>query len=165
MKRIALTQGKFAIVDDGDYEQLNQHKWCAIKSGKRYYAMRSVWKKGKSIFVLMHREILNVPKGVETDHINHNGIDNRKTNLRMCNRVQNRYNTKILLDKTSQYKGVSWRNRKRKWMAYIGFNYKTIYLGSFVNEIKAAQAYDQKAKELFGEFACLNFPNGLLERE
>lgn len=155
MKLIPLTQGKFAIVDNGKYEWLNQWKWCAHKNGNNYYAVR---KDGNSI-VKMHREILGLKKGdnKNTDHRNHNGIDNRIINLRICSRFQNQHNRSIEIGGTSKYKGVSRQKDANKWVVYITFNNRRIYLGCFDDEVDAAESYDAKAKELFGEFAYLNF--------
>lgn len=105
----------------------------------------------------MHREIMDVPKHLVCDHINHNGLDNRKNNLRTCTRQQNTHNQKPRKKGTSKYKGVDWNKRQKKWRARIYYRGKCHYLGYFNNEIDAALTYDKKAKELFGEFACLNF--------
>jgi len=155
-KRIPLTQGKFAIVDDEDYERLSRFKWYTGKSRNTFYAVRSVKIMGKWITRKMDRDILNVPIGFQVDHINRNGLDNRKVNLRTCTLAQNVRNRKTPKH-SSKYKGVSWFKITKKWRAYIYPNNKFISLGYFMNEIDAAKAYDNKAKELFGEFACLNF--------
>lgn len=151
---IPLTQGKFAIVDAEDYDWLSQYKWCAAKNRGTFHAHRG--SNGKT--VLMHRVIMRAPKGVICDHRNHNGLDNRKSNLRFCTPAQNQYNKRPKKGCTSRYKGVVWRNDSKKWRAQIGYHRKRIRLGNFGNEIEAAMAYDKKAKELFGEFAYLNFP-------
>ena len=105
----------------------------------------------------MHKEILKPPSGFETDHINHNGLDNRKDNLRICTTSQNHYNQIIRSEsKTSKFKGVSRHKASRKWIAQIGYGRRMIYLGCFDSESEAARAYNQKARELFGEFANLN---------
>jgi len=153
-KLIPLTQGKFAFVDAEDYIWLSQHKWCAVKSRETFYACRC--KDGKS--VSMHREIMGAPKGVMCDHRNHNGLDNRQGNLRLCTNAQNQYNKRPKKGCASRYKGVTLRRHCKRWRAKIGFKGKRIHLGDFEDEIKAALAYDDKAIELFGEFACLNFP-------
>ncbi len=159
MKKIPLTQGKFAIVDDEDYDWLMQWKWCAQKAGRTFYAVRSFRVAGKKIKVQMHRSILNVRKGLETDHINHNGLDNRKQNLRTCTRSQNGCNLSPRKGYTSRYKGVSWN--KGRWQASIKYKGKTINFSRHDSEIDAAKAYDVKAKEIQREFACLNFKEKL----
>jgi hypothetical protein len=151
---IPLTQGKFAIVDAEDYDWLNQYNWCAGKNKGTFYAHRG--SNGKT--VLMHREIMRAPKGVVCDHRNHNRLDNRKSNLRLCTPAQNQYNKRPKKGCASRYKGVAWRRDSEKWRAQIGYNHKKIHLGNFDHEIEAAMAYDDKAVELFGEFAYLNFP-------
>ena len=92
---------------------------------------------------------------MEIDHINGNGLDYRKCNLRVCTHQQNLQNQRIQKG-VSKFKGVCWHKASQKWMAKIKHNYKTIYLGVFNNEIDAAKSYNKKAKELFGEFARLN---------
>ena len=153
-KAIPLTQGKIAIVDDENYKWLNQWKWRAHKSRNTYYAVRA--KNGEHI--AMHREILGLTKGDGklTDHKSRNGLDNQEHNLRICTSFQNQHNRKPQ-GGTSKYKGVSWNKRERRWQARIESSGKTIHIGNFTNELKAAEAYDRKAKELFGEFACINF--------
>jgi hypothetical protein len=161
MKQIPLTQGKVALVDDEDFEELNQFKWCANKMGKTFYAERGYRCSGKSKTELMHRQILNAPSGMEVDHINHNTLDNRRENIRICTLMQNRRNRKRTIGGSSRFKGVSWNKEIKKWTAQIGMNEKIVYLGAFTNEEDAAHARDKKEKELFGEFACLNFPKGV----
>jgi len=153
-KLIPLTQGKFAIVDAEDYDWLSQYKWCAAKDRYTFYAHRG----SSGTTVTMHRVIMRAPKGVMCDHINHNGLDNRKSNLRLCTNAQNQYNKSPKKGCASRYKGVVWRRDCKKWRARIGFKRKRIHLGDFDDQMDAAMAYDDKAVELFGEFAYLNFP-------
>ena len=152
-KLIPLTQGRFAIVDADDYDQLSQYKWYAIKTPKTYYAARSSKRKN----IRMHRLITSAPKGLFVDHIKHNGLDNRKTNLRLCTRRQNNRNRRPC-NKTSKYKGVCWNKHAKKFMASISIDGKNKTLGYFDDQVDAAKAYDKAAKKLFGEFAYLNFP-------
>jgi hypothetical protein len=159
MKRIPLTQGKYAIVDDGDYKWLSQWKWYAVKSYNTYYAVRAYSRSCRKP-IYMHKLILNPPDGFKSDHRNNNGLDNRRQNLRICTNSQNSQNKRAGQSGTSQYKGVYWHKqgkRKKRWVASIMTNYKPIHLGYFQNEIEAARAYDKEAKELFGEFAYTNF--------
>ena len=161
MKYIPLTQGKFAIVDDADFEWLNQFKWHVATPGRCFYAVRTTKIDGVCKLILMHREILGLLSGdgLGTDHINHNGLDNRRCNLRICTSQQNQRNRRIdAAKKTSRYKGVGWNKQLKQWRSRIYCNYKEIYLGCFRDEAEAARVYDTKAKELYGEFACLNFP-------
>lgn len=154
---IPLTQGQFAIVDPGNYECLKQYKWYALKMRNAFYAVRPIGKWPNQQMILMHRQIMNTPKGMETDHRNHNTLDNRIANLRICTHSNNQYNRKIPRTGTSKFKGVSWHKTREKWMVCIQKDKKTIHLGRFDNEIKAAMTYDKKAKEIYGAFACPNF--------
>lgn len=158
MKNIPLTQGKFAIVDDGDYDWLNQWKWYARKCGKeKWYAVRKQTINGKEYTIYLHRFIMNVPPGLEVDHINGNSLDDRHNNLRICRGQANKWNTqKQKRDKSSKYKGVCWHKTNKKWWAYIHLNGNRKHLGFFDNEDDAGEAYNQGALELFGVFAQLN---------
>jgi hypothetical protein len=150
-KEIQLTNGKKAVVDDEDYEVLNKHTWHY--SGG--YAVRLIKKSGgKSI--LMHREIMNTPDGMETDHIDHNGLNNCKNNLRICNQHQNQANSKLRIDNTSGFKGVNFKKSQKSWQANIKCNGKKIFIGSFLTPGEASFAYEKTALELFGEFANIN---------
>ncbi len=106
----------------------------------------------------MHRLVADTPLNLVCDHINHDGLDNRRGNLRLCTRLQNSRNRLPRRGGSSKYKGVTWNKRRKKFMAEIRVNQKYQYLSYFENEIDAAKAYDKKAKEFFGEFAFLNFP-------
>ena len=144
------------MVDSEDFKRLNKHKWYALESEKTFYAVRNIgWPNQRR--VRMHREILRVPINLETDHRNSCGLDNRKQNLRVCTKAQNQHNQHLRQGTTSQYKGVSWHKKSNLWITYIRCNGKGYYLGTYKNEVEAAKAYDKKAKELFGEFAHLNF--------
>lgn len=159
MKYIKLTQGKYAIVDDCDYPELSQYKWYAHKQRNTYYAYRGESLNGKKVVVAMHRQILGLSyrDGKETDHKNHNGLDNKRSNIRICTRFQNSLNQLANKNTTSKYKGESWAKKHKKWYAHIKINQKSYHIGNFDNEIDAAKAYDIKAKELFGDFAYTNF--------
>jgi len=159
-RRIPLTQGKYAIVDPEDYERLAKYKWFAIRYERGYYAVRAARdSKGRQRNVRMHREIMGEPKGKIIDHINHNGLDNRKANLRFVTRQQNSWNKRKQRGGcSSKYKGVTWSKRSGKWQTRITYNGKSILIGYFDDEQAAAEAYDGKAAELYGEYAVLNFP-------
>jgi hypothetical protein len=153
MKEIKLSKGKTTIVDDEDYEYLNQFKWY-YNTG---YAVRGKKIGGKGIKILMHRLIMGVTDSkVHIDHFNHNKLDNRKENLRIATQQQNQFNKKPKENSSSKYKGVTWCKSRKKWFSMIQINGKQKNLGGFDSEIEAAQAYNLKAKELFGEFAYLN---------
>lgn len=152
-----LGAGKFAIVDDEDYDFLMRWKW-SLGSG---YACRTTTVKDVGyVGISMHNVVMPEMEGFEIDHINRNRLDNRKSNLRYCTRSQNCGNKSLKSTNTSGYKGVS-RKQNRHCVSYyscIAKDGHTYHLGCFDNPIDAAKAYDKKAVELFGEFAYLNFP-------
>jgi hypothetical protein len=155
-KIIALTQGKETIVDDEDFEWISKRKW---QYGCRGYATgHSTEKNHRKIY--LHREIMNAPEGMDVDHINMNPLDNQKKNLRICTRAQNLANRKKQVNNTSGYKGTIWDKTNKNWIARIEVNQKVINIGRFNNPIDAARAYDNKAKDLLGEFANTNFTKG-----
>jgi len=157
-KEIELTQGKVALVDDEDYEMLMEYKWYARIAAHTYYAATKI--PFANIHsrrnMRMHRLIMDATNGTDVDHINHDGIDNRKANLRICTRSQNQSNRRKRAGCSSQYKGVSWYARGQVWQVHIKVNYQNIYLGRFANELDAADAYDEAARKHFGEFALTN---------
>ena len=160
MKQIPLTQGKFAIVDDEDYEELSKYNWYAWRGNGTYYAVRSIGKYPNRSKERMHRRIMKAHKGQEVDHINRDSLDNRRCNLRLCTRSQNMANmSSYRKNCSSKYKGVSWDKIHRKWVAYICRG-KQRRLGFFISEIDAAKAYDEAAIKLFGEYANKNFSRG-----
>lgn len=153
MKEIQLTQGQIALVDDEDFENLNQFRWCAVKIGRTFYAVRNVRIDGKKRGVRMHCQILG---GKLIDHKDHNGLNNQKSNLRFCTASQNCMNKRKRKNCVSIYKGVCFHKQHKRWLAHIKKDGKDNHLGYFVTEIDAAKAYNIKAVELFGEFANLN---------
>jgi len=153
-KLIPLSQRKFAIVDAEDYDRFSKYKWHASNKGQTSYAQRN----GPDGIVCMHRLIAGAPPHLVVDHINHNGLDNRKKNLRLCTQAQNIYNSLPRRNCSSKYKGVYLHKRTNRYRATIRYKGKRFHLGSFKNEVDAAKAYDKKACELFGQFAYLNFP-------
>lgn len=156
---LPLSQGLFALVDGKNYEWLSQWKWSAAKGYSTYYAFRSTGGRKNKHNILMHRIVMGAKKGSIVDHINHNGLDNRKSNLRFCTQAQNQYNQKHRNSSiySSKYKGVCWDKRKIKWMSTVRFDGKCVFAGYYNSEIEAAKSYDKKARKLFGKFACLNF--------
>ena len=139
----------YAIIDDEDFDELSKFRWH-ICAG---YARRNA---GKEIVVYMHRQLLNVPKGLVIDHINGNRLDNRKENLRVCTRAQNTRNSRLPTNNVSGYKGVSWHKHQRRWCAKIVFNAVCKHLGYYKSKVEAAVAYNEAAVKYFGEFANLN---------
>jgi len=157
-KAIQLSRGKVALVDDADFEWLNIWKWTYQDAGKYIgYASRNVYQDGKYIeHIYMHRIILNPPSGMETDHINGNGLDNRRCNLRICTTSQNLANSRKRKGTTSQYKGVSWSQKNQCWIAAITVHGQHEYLGCFDSEEEAAIAYNYAARKLYDDYALLN---------
>lgn len=152
---IPLTQGQFATVDPADFEELSQHKWCAWRHRRTWYAVRAVQRDGKSITIRMHNVIMGA-KGI--DHIDGNGLNNTRANLRLATPGQNVFNRDKPSSNTSGYKGVHWYEARRKWQAYIQVEGKRKHLGYHPTAEEAAIAYDIAARELHGEYARLNFP-------
>src|SRR3990167_7107201 len=156
MKKILLTKGKYALVDELDYEWLSQWKWLF---GGRRYAARNTHFRDKdgnrhTQVIWMHREILKTPKDLFTDHINGNGLDNRKSNLRIATKQQNAWNLKRPRHNTSGFKGVYWRSNR--WEAAIHKDNKKQHLGRFKELKQAITAYNNEAQKLFGKYAKLN---------
>lgn len=157
MREIPLTQGKVALVDDEDFEEVNQFKWYANKIGSIFYAARAIRIGGRLIHIRMHRYLLNALSGQETDHRNHNGLDNRRENIRTCSHAENSRNKQNCRGGSSKFKGVYWDKKNRKWKAQIMSDGRCLNLGRFVGEVDAAKIYDKAAMKFFGEFAFLNF--------
>lgn len=157
MKEIPLTQGKVALIDDGDYELVSQYRWHARLDGSKWYAARAATPRGGAMY--MHRFLLSLTdRRMQADHINGDGLDNRRSNLRTASRAENNRNRRMFSTNTSGYKGVSRCTDGSKWQSRITAHGMECYLGRFATPQEAALAYDAKARELHGEFARLNFP-------
>lgn len=147
MKKIPLTKGMFVKVDDRDYETLSQHKWL-YDAG---YAKRHKRRPERG-WIMMHRTLLEAPRGMFCDHINGDKLDNRRSNLRVCTNGQNMMNRGRQSNNSSGFRGVCWHRQRNKWRAYIKRNGKQIALGLFDSKEAAAQAYKEAAQKLFKEF-------------
>lgn len=149
-----LGKGKKTLIDDSDFELVNKYKWYLSSSGYAvtYRKLKSGWRP-----ININYLIMGEPKGFDTDHINHNKLDNRRKNLRICSHSENMRNMKLRSRGTSKFTGVCWCKSKKLWMAYIGYKNKDYNLGYFENELDAVKIRDLKAKELFKEYANLNF--------
>jgi len=172
-RRIPLTQGRYAIVDPADFPRLSKYKWrlCRTRGKNTLYAERSIRKaNGRYSRILMHRELMeNINSNLQDtsdeirmtslviDHINGNGLDNRRVNLRLATVAQNAWNSKKR-NPRSGYKGVWFAADKGKWRAAIVYHGRRIHLGYFKDKIAAAKAYDAAAKKYYKEFAKPNFP-------
>jgi len=149
MKIIKLTQGKQTIVDDADFDFLNQWKWhYNVK-----YAVGQTGDKGAKKRVYLHTLLLKKKPNQFIDHINGNRLDNRRTNLRLCSNRQNQQNRARPSNNTSGFKGVVWNKKSKKWQSGIKINSKQVHLGLFNDKFEAHNAYYEAAKKYFGEFA------------
>ncbi len=151
MLRIRLPQGLFALIDDEDANVVRKYKWTLHKGKNTNYVRACGPRK-----IYMHRLIMAAPKHSEVDHKNRNGLDNQRSNLRLCTRQQNCCNKKLKSAKTSLYRGVSFKSGK--WRVQITVNQQVMHIGLFQDEMEAARAYDARVQKCFGEFATLNFP-------
>jgi len=154
IRYIPLTQGKVAIVDAADYEWLSRFTWCATRNSKAFYAVRR--KSDGSGCIWMHRAIANPPDTHDVDHQDGNGLNNRRSNLRIATRAENLRNSRRRSSNTSGYKGVSWSAAANKWMARITVDGKNIYLGVFVDIEDAKKVYNDAALNFHKDFALVN---------
>lgn len=151
---IWLTQGQFTLVDDEDYESISKHKWYAQKDRNAYYAVRRDGKRRRK----MHRQIIGLPYDDIRipDHIDHNGLNNQRYNLRIATRSQNSANRRSRKNATSKYLGVSIDRLDKSWQVHVVKEGVQTYVGVFKNEVDAAIAYNKAASRIHGEFAHLN---------
>ena len=159
MIEIELTQGKVALIDDEDWSLIKDYRWRADKKGRTYYAVAYVRGSGKKNYrqIYMHTLIMTPKDGEEVDHVDSNGCNNQKYNLRVCSGEQNKRNKqKQQGNYTSKFKGVYWFKRANKWRAQINVANKSIHLGYFLEENDAAKAYNIAALRYFGKFAKIN---------
>ena len=158
--KITLTQSYEMEIDNEDYDKIKDYKWHTRKCKNTCYAITHIYKSNKRTTIAVHRLLINVPENMFVDHKDGNGLNNKKENLRICTNAQNQMNRNKPINNVSGFKGVYYineKNRKRKYRAFICKNNKTINLGDYFTPEEAAITYDKKAKELFGEFALLNF--------
>lgn len=148
MKEIKISKEYSALVDDEDYEELSKYKWKISKSKTIIYAVSQIF---------MHRLIMKTDKNESIDHIDHNSLNNTKSNLRIATDSQNRQNSNKQKNTTSKFKGVYWNKSTNLWQSNIFYDGKQHYLGRYKNEDDAGRAYDVEAKVQFGKFANLNF--------
>lgn len=158
-RAIRLSKGKFAIVDAADYEWLSQWKWSLhkVQNAQLLFYAKSRYVSGNGKVIQMHRFILNAPDGSIVDHIDGDGLNNTRANLRFASSFQNSFNRRKGISNTSGYKGVTWNKKCQKWQVQIEANGKCYYLGVFDDVEDAARAYDAAAILHHGEFAYLNF--------
>lgn len=162
-KEIPLTRGMVALVDDEDFDRLvSMGKWHVLHSaGGGFYAGKrrpsSEIRLGKSTIIFMHNYIMNTDETGKVDHYDRNGLNNQKYNLRFATKSQQMQNRRMHSNNKSGYKGVSWNRYYKKWQVFLRDNKKPIGLGLFDSKYEAAKAYDRKAREIYGEFAVLNF--------
>jgi hypothetical protein len=165
---VPLTQGYVALVDAEDYQRVMQFKWYAHVHHRKDGSISAVYAQrmlpetpGKRPMEHMHRFILNITDpSIQVDHKDHDGLNDRKSNLRAATKNQNQHNVPIRRDNTSGFKGVCWHKQHRKWVTTIQVNNKPLHIGLFLDLVEAAHAYDAAAIKYHGKFACLNFPEG-----
>jgi len=155
----------YAFIDVEDIEKVSSYRWFPKRSADSLFYAHFVMPRdsnGKQLHPSMHRIVMGLgPTDPDVDHIDGNGLNNQKSNLRPCTTSQNQANRYRKADSSSQFRGVTWSKAGMKWQAGIKVQGKSIHLGLFRDEFDAARAYDIAALEAFGEFASLNFPEGM----
>lgn len=161
---LRLSQGKLTTIDRADLELVESYgRWRQFKSssGCTYYAMAAIRKPdGRQTSLLLHRLLTGAPKGVRVDHRDGNGLNNRRSNLRLATGTQNCSNRAHAQNNTSGFKGVSSAKRGGKWKAYVSVNHNKIHLGYYTDRWAAAVAYNVAALGHFGDYAAINAPDG-----
>lgn len=163
MKQLVIESAKYGkhtvLYDAEDAGKIEPHTWTLHKAHGTYYATRRTPRPNRKT-ILMHREVTDCPKGMMVDHINRNGLDNRRENLRVCTMSENMMNRSKTKQNSTGYKGVykTGDSKLNPYSSKICKNKKVYCLGHYRTPEEAAKAYDKKAIELFGEFAYLNFP-------
>ncbi len=152
-QQITLNHDKIALVDDSDYPSVSKYHWCAHTNGYVWYAIGRV--NGTAQF--LHRLLMNAPKGILVDHIDGNGLNCQRSNMRLCDKYQNQANKGLTVRNTSGFKGVSWDRTRNKWRSSIKIVGRSITIGRFETATQAAKAYDEFARQFHGEFAKTNF--------
>lgn len=156
---IPLSQGMFVVIDADDLPLVEGYAWVAARRRHVWYAIANVRQPhGGSTAVLMHRLILDAPKGMQVDHKDGDGLNNRRSNIRLCTPSQNQQNRVRREPNATGYFGIYYIPKARRWVANIKHQRKRIYIGCFSTPEAAAIAYDERARELFGEFGRFNFP-------
>ena len=151
MKEIGISSGRVVLIDDEDFDYVTTYRWALIKRGKLEHAYRKIGTKS----IYLHRCLIDAPEGRSVDHINGNGLDNRKCNLRLADKTQNGRNRGKNKNNKSGYKGVFWNTQASKWNAKIHVP-KQVHLGYYTTPEEAALAYNKGAIKYFGKFAKLN---------
>ncbi len=157
MREIKLTQGKVALVDDADFEWLNQWKWTATRHKNTWYAYRNEGPRLSRKTIYMHRRIMEAPPEMEVDHDDSDGLHNWRGNLQVCTHQQNQHNRRKQSNNTSGYIGVTPNKKSKKYDAQIWVNKSKFYLGSFDLPEEAARTYDKEARK--HGYKHLNFPS------
>lgn len=152
-QRIPINNGAVVLVDDQDYALVSNHRWYCKPGKITSYAQTVV----KGHCFRMHRLIMAAQPGQQVDHIDGNGLNNTRANLRIVTNSQNSMNRRKIRNASSQYKGVAWFTKAGCWCAYIWVSGRNKHLGKFKYEAAAARAYDAAARQYFGEFARTNF--------
>ena len=158
---IPLTQGKYAIVDFEDYKRLKRYKWCAVRDKGTFYAIRTDRTNGKKRTIRMHREIMKVMQGFQIDHLNGNGLDNRKLNLRICTNAQNQWNRHPL----PSIGGIWWDKKRKRFRIRMMSNGKRKYLGQYKEKSEAIRTYQKAVKERQRNYIEVNELSGLVTED